>query len=73
MNIIDFKDISELKKALEKEKINCIIHSHDTCGGQFFGIEGDEEKAYNFIETFFENKKIPIVIDKLAKGFRPKK
>lgn len=39
MNIIDFKDISELKKALEKEKINCIIHSHDTCGGQFFGIE----------------------------------
>ena len=50
---VDLTKVIELKRDLE-ERFNTGLHIHDTCGGQYFGVENMEPSAKNFIEQYFE-------------------
>lgn len=74
MRFISFMEISELKESLKNAGFNCAIHSHDTCGGQYFSLEADGAEvieALKHVKEFFNRKNISVHIDEKANTFRP--
>lgn len=52
MTIIDLTKIIELKKVLN-EHFNTILHIHDCCAGQYFGVENLTPAGKDYIINFF--------------------
>ena len=73
MKYIDLNMISQLKSILEKEIPGLKLHVHDTCGGQFFELEGsfdDINYGFELIWDYFNERKIKIETDTTLNTFR---
>ncbi len=58
-DIISLSDIAQLKQQA-KERFSAEIHVHDSCGGQSFSTDGDNEALRVFIGEFFAARGIKI-------------
>lgn len=52
--MLNLTQIIELKKLLSDS--GAVLHTHDTCGGQYFTLEKTDEKCINIIEGFLRQK-----------------
>lgn len=68
MKVLTFDQVAELKKLLA-EKSTGKIHMHDTCGGQYFSIEGETEQTKPLIAEYAAAAGYSAVFDELSHGF----
>lgn len=67
MKIVSISEIIDLNNILNENQIHYKVHLSDACGGQSFWLENldtNQEKGMEdiirIIDTFFEEKRIPI-------------
>ena len=66
-DIVSLGDIAQLKRQA-KERFSVEIHVHDSCGGQSFSTDEDNEALRIFIGEFFAERgiKIKFTVDGLS-------
>ncbi len=65
--LLSFDDIIELKSNLLKI-YNEKLHTHDTCGGQYFSLDKTNDEIENYIKQYLKKKNITPIFseDKLS-------